>query len=149
MPWGRKGSGNRNQLIIRKHSQASFKNILSVTKGKEVSRTTIASAGKSQGLAEETGLHGEAKVQVTAQGSQGPCMQVGGAPRRKDPGRGGAGPRPAFSESPAPPTPQPHPRTQPLRLVSGSDSQNIVLSRMNLSRPLPMTHSLPLSSFLV
>ena len=43
MPWGRKGSGNRNQLIIRKHSQASFKNILSVTKGKEVSRTTIAS----------------------------------------------------------------------------------------------------------
>ena len=43
MPWGRKGSGNRNQLIIRKHSQASFKNILSVTKGKEVSRTTVAS----------------------------------------------------------------------------------------------------------
>ena len=149
MPRGRKGSGNRNQLIVRKHSQASFKNILSVTKRKEVSRTTIASARKSQGLAEETCLHGEAKVHGTARGSQSPCMPVGGAPRREDPGGGGAGPRPAFSAPPAPPTPHPHPGTQPLRLVSGSDSHNIVLSRMNLSWPLPMTHSLPLSSFLV
>lgn len=133
MPWGRKGSGNRNQLIVRKHSQASFKNILSVTKGKEVSRTTTASSGKGQGLVEETSLPGEAKVQVTARGSQGPCMQVGGAPRREDPGAGGAGPRPAFSASPAPPTPRPHPRAQPARLVSGSGSQNTVFERTELT----------------
>lgn len=109
LPRGRKGSGNRNQLIVRKHSQASFKNILSVTKRKEVSRTTIASARKSQGLAEETGLHGEAKVHVTARGSQSPCMPVGGAPRREDPGGGGRGlVLPSLHRQlPQPPTPTP------------------------------------------
>ena len=81
---------------------------------------------------EEASLHGEAKVQVTARGSRGPCMQVGGAPRGEDPGAGGAGPRPAFSAPPAPPTPRPRPRAQHVRLVPGSGSQNTVFEPTEL-----------------
>lgn len=105
--------------------------MLSVTKGKEVYRTTTASAGQGQGLAEETSLHGEAKVQVTARGSQGPRMQVGGAPRREAPGTGGAGlVLPSLRRRL--PHPHPHPRARPVRLVSGSGSQNTVFEPTEL-----------------